>query len=307
MVSKFLFIVNPTAGQGKAGQAVPEIISKAKEINLDYELVQTKQPGHAIEIAQSAAINKHEYIISVGGDGTANEVLNGMMRAWGMGYRDSRMGIIGIGRGNDFAFAYAIPAGLEQGFSIIQQNKLHPMDVGMIFGGDYPDGRYFGNGVGIGFDAVVGFEAAKLVHLHGFINYVVAALKTIFLFFRAPTVKIEYDQNILTQPSLMVSIMNGRRMGGGFMMAPDASTDDGLLDLCIAGQTSKLGILRLIPKFMKGNQASSPQIKMGRANKVHVIAQEGVLPAHADGETICVAGKELTVEIIKNPIMILHG
>lgn len=91
------------------------------------------------------------------------------------------------------------------------------------------------------------------------------------------------------------------------MMAPDALPDDGLLDLCIAGQLSRLGILNLIPKFMKGTQATHPQIKTGHAVKVHVLALEGVLPTHADGETICVAGKELTVELINQPLKILHG
>jgi diacylglycerol kinase (ATP) len=91
------------------------------------------------------------------------------------------------------------------------------------------------------------------------------------------------------------------------MMAPKALTDDGFLDLCIAGQTSRIGILGLIPKFMKGTQASHPQIKTGNARKVHVVAVEGVLPAHADGETICVAGKELTIEIIQQPIKIFCG
>jgi diacylglycerol kinase family enzyme len=143
--------------------------------------------------------------------------------------------------------------------------------------------------------------------LHGFINYVVAALRTIFLFFNAPLVQIEYDEKVITQPSLMVSIMNGRRMGGGFMMAPEARTDDGMLDLCIAGQLSRIGILTMIPRFMKGTQASQPQIKTGHAAKVRVIALEGILPAHADGETICTAGKELQVEIIKQPIEIITG
>jgi diacylglycerol kinase family enzyme len=135
----------------------------------------------------------------------------------------------------------------------------------------------------------------------------VAALRTIFLYFHAPTLRIEYDSNVITQPSLMVSIMNGRRMGGGFMMAPNALTDDGLLDFCIAGQLSRMGILKLIPQFMNGTQANHPQIKTGNATKVQVLAVDGVLPAHADGETICVAGKELTIEIIKQPIKILCG
>ena len=161
--------------------------------------------------------------------------------------------------------------------------------------------------MGIGFDAVVGFEAAKLTHLHGFLNYMVAALRTIFLFFNAPTLKIEYDDKLLTQPSLMVSVMNGCRMGGGFMMAPAASTEDGLLDLCIAGQLSRVGILKLIPQFMKGTQASHPQIKTGSAATIQVTALSGSIPAHADGETLCVAGKELKIELIRQPIRILHG
>jgi diacylglycerol kinase family enzyme len=96
-------------------------------------------------------------------------------------------------------------------------------------------------------------------------------------------------------------------MGGGFMMAPTALTDDGLLDLCIAGELSRLGILKLIPQFMKGTQSTHPQIKTGNAIKVRVVALEGGLPTHADGETICTAGKELTVEVIKQPLKMLHG
>jgi diacylglycerol kinase family enzyme len=96
-------------------------------------------------------------------------------------------------------------------------------------------------------------------------------------------------------------------MGGGFIMAPEAHPDDGLLDLCVAGQLSRIGILTMIPRFMKGTQAVHPQIKTGRASKIHVVAIDGSLPAHADGETICTAGRELSIEIIKHPIYILHG
>jgi len=307
MEKKFKFIVNPISGQGAGKLAPPEIDRIATELHLDYEIVSTERPGHAIDLAQQAAAAGFGYVISVGGDGTSNEVLNGIMQAWNQGFRETTMGIIGVGRGNDFAFGFGILPGMEEGFKVIQKNQPRSVDVGIIVGGDYPRGRYFGNGVGIGFDAVVGFEAAKLTRIHGFLNYVVAALRTIFLYFQAPTLRIEYDNKVINQPSLMVSIMNGRRMGGGFMMAPHAVTDDGLLDLCIAGQVSRLGILLLIPKFMKGTQATHAQIKTGNATKINIFAMDGTLPAHADGETICVAGKELTVEIIKQPIKILCG
>jgi YegS/Rv2252/BmrU family lipid kinase len=307
MDNKIKFIVNPIAGQGSGKLALPEIDRLAHENSMDYEIVSTEHAGHAIDLARDAAISGFNTVVAVGGDGTSNEVLNGLMQAWNQGYKNITMGIIGIGRGNDFAYGFGIPPGLQVGFQVIQQGKHRFMDVGYIVGGDYPQGRYFGNGVGIGFDAVVGFEALKLTHLHGFLNYIVAALRTIFLFFNAPLVRIEYDDKVITQPSLMVSIMNGRRMGGGFMMAPDAQTDDGMLDLCIAGQLSRIGILTMIPRFMKGTQATQTQIKTGRAAKIHVVALQGVLPAHADGETICTAGSELRVEIIKQPIEIIAG
>jgi diacylglycerol kinase (ATP) len=307
MENKYKFIVNPISGQGAGKLAPPEIDRIATELHLDYEIVSTERPGHAIDLAQQASADGFEFVISVGGDGTSNEVLNGIMQAWNQGFRSTTMGIIGVGRGNDFAFGFGILPGLEEGFKVIQKNQPHPVDVGIIVGGDFPRGRYFGNGVGIGFDAVVGFEAAKLTRIHGFLNYVVAALRTIILYLQAPTLRIEYDNKVITQPSLMVSIMNGRRMGGGFMMAPHAVTDDGLLDLCIAGQVSRMGILLLIPKFMNGTQATHTQIKTGSATKINVFAVDGSLPVHADGETICVAGKELTVEIIKQPIKLLCG
>jgi len=304
---KYRFIINPIAGQGAGAQIAPDVHLMAREGLLDYEVISTERPGHAIELAHAAAMDNIDFVIAVGGDGTANEVLNGLMQAWVEGHKNSSMGIIGIGRGNDFAYGIGIQPGLVTGFQIIHKNRISAMDVGLVKGGNYPTGRFFGNGVGIGFDAVVGFEAAKLTRLHGFMNYVVAALRTIFLYFHAPLVRIEYDDNVIIQPSLLISIMNGRRMGGGFMMAPEALVDDGLLDLCMARQMSRLSILLMIPKFMKGTQGAQAKIKTGRAGKVHVFAVEGVLPAHADGETICTAGRELTIDVIRGPINVLRG
>jgi diacylglycerol kinase (ATP) len=307
MGRKIKFIINPIAGQGAGKLASPEIERLVRENSMDCEIVRTEHPGHAIDLARDAAANNIDIVVAVGGDGTSNEVLNGLMQAWNQGYRNLKMGIIGIGRGNDFAYAFGIPPGLHNGFQAVLQGNHRFMDVGQIIGGDYPLGRYFGNGVGIGFDAVVGFEAMKLTHLHGFLNYIVAALRTIFLFFNAPLVQIEINEKVISQPSLMISIMNGRRMGGGFMMAPKARTDDGLLDICMVGQLSRIGILSMIPRFMKGTQATQPKVNIGIGSKIHVVALKGVLPVHADGETICTAGNELRVEIIKQPLEIITG
>jgi diacylglycerol kinase (ATP) len=304
-LSKYLIIVNPISGRGAGEKSIPVIRQYLESLQLTYELLQTERPGHAIQLVEEAAEAGYEAVIGVGGDGTANEIINGLMRLRQSRGRAPAMGMLAVGRGNDFAFGAGIPAGLEEGFKVLTGNYRKKIDIGRATGGDYPQGRYFGNGVGIGFDAVVGFEALKMTHLTGFLSYIVAALKTIFLYYQAPTVRIEYDGESFELPALMVSIMNGRRMGGGFMMAPEASPADGLLDLCIARQVSRGRIFTLIPHFLKGDQATQEPIRTARAQQVQVTALAGALPAHADGETLCVAGKQLTIELLPEQIELI--
>jgi len=180
------------------------------------------------------------------------------------------------------------------------------IDIGLVVGGDYPEGRYFGNGVGIGFDTIVGFEAAKLPSfISGIPAYLIAAIKTIFLYFDAPKLRIDIDGEVLEQPCLLVSLMNGKRMGGSFMFAPESESDDGLLNLCIAHQVSRLQVLGLFPKVMSGTQAAHPAIKMPTGYHIKVDALTGTLPVHADGETICKAGKSLEVTVLKQQLQLV--
>lgn len=305
MSAHTVFIVNPISGRGAGLVAANELKVKVEAAGLDHKLVMTAEIGHAIHLAQEAADEGAAVVVAVGGDGTANEVLNGLMRARLTGSATPAMGVISVGRGNDFAYGMGIPAGLEVGLQILTQGNRQNMDVGVVKGGLFPEGRFFGNGIGIGFDAVVGFEAAKLKRLHGFANYLVAALKTMFLYYRAPLVRIELDNDMLRLPALMVSIMNGRRMGGGFMMAPQAKNNDSLLDLCIVSQVSRMGILGLIPQFTKGTQADHPKVDMRQSRVVKVIAEQGSLPAHADGETLCTEGESLDLELLPGAIEII--
>jgi diacylglycerol kinase (ATP) len=221
-----------------------------------------------------------------------------MLAGGAEGAAPAALGILGIGRGNDMAFGLGITPGVEAGCEILAQGARRRIDVGHAVGGLYPQGRYFGNGVGIGFDAVVGFESLKMKPLSGFASYIAAALKTIFLYDRAPDVRLEYNGQSVVQPALMVSVMNGRRMGGGFHMAPESQPDDGVFDLCIAGQATRGHIMQLLPRFMNGTQAGDPAIRFERAPQVVVTALKGGLPAHADGETLCVEGQQLTLTLL---------
>lgn len=304
-MTRYLLIVNPISGRGNGEKSYPIIESRLKQLGLDFDLVRTENPGHAIQLAAQAGARGYDVVVAVGGDGTANEVLNGLVTAQHPEINSPAMGLISVGRGNDFGFGVGVPPEIDAACLALAANHRMRIDVGFVCGGDYPKGRYFGNGVGIGFDAVVGFEALKLKRLHGFPSYIVAALKTMLLYFSAPVVQIDLDGKNITQPALMVSIMNGKRMGGGFMMTPDGQPGDGHFDICLVGQLSRLGILGLIPKFMKGSQFGHPAVQLLHARKISVTAVKGTLPAHSDGETLCTAGHFLEMEILPGALEII--
>jgi YegS/Rv2252/BmrU family lipid kinase len=302
-MGKYRLIVNPAAGGGTAEQSIPDIERRLCDMNLEFDLVKTERPWHAAELAQAAAAEV-DVVVAVGGDGTANEVLNGLMLAKKAGHI-ATMAVLCVGRGNDFAYGMDIPVDLAAGCRALGDDHRRMIDVGHVVGGDFPEGRYFGNGIGIGFDAVVGFVAAKQKRLKGFISYFVAAIKTIFLYFKAPLVRLEFDGQPMNIHALMVSVMNGTRMGGGFMMAPNGKPDDGVFDLCIARQVSRPRIFGLMLKFMKGTQFAHSAISGGQTTHITVTAMEGSLPSHADGETLCLEGKKLEIEIVPNALEIV--
>lgn len=304
---RYFVIVNPISGRGLGEQSIPIIEKRLREEGVPYHLARTERPWHAAELAEQAAREGYDVIVSASGDGTLNETLNGLMRARQAGFNHAALGVIAIGTGNDFAGGVGIPADFERSLSILLSNKRRKIDVGLVKGGDYPQGRYFGNGIGIGFDAAVGFAALKVRFLRGLPAYLIGAIQTVFFYYTPPRLRIELDGEPIEQYSLMVSIMNGYRMGGGFRMAPHSRPDDGLFDLCIAEQASKLRIFQLIPMFIQGRQEGQPEIKMRRARQVRVTALEGDFPAHADGETLCTNGKELMVELHAGELEVVCG
>jgi diacylglycerol kinase (ATP) len=304
-MKKIFVIVNPVSGRGQGERSIPLIERYLKEWSLDFSLVRTERAWHASELARNAALEDSDVVVAAGGDGTSNEVLNGLMLAKMEGAEKTAMGVLCVGRGNDFAFGMNIPRDLKEACGILAVRYNRKIDIGKVSGGLYPQGRFFGNGVGIGFDAVVGFEALKMKRLSGFASYAIAAIKTISLYYNAPVVRIDCDGETWTQPSLMISLMNGRRMGGGFLMAPEGDPGDGSLNYCIAGQVSRRRIFPLMLKFMKGTQMSHPAIRAGLFRRMKVTSLEGALPAHADGETLCIDGKELSIEILPSQIEIV--
>lgn len=309
MEGKTLLVLNPTAGKGRAGEHRDEIEVALRRHGLNFETVLTTGPWHAAELARSAGSAGYARLIAAGGDGTLNEVINGLMLARKAGQRNPALGVLPVGRGNDLAYGMGIPLELAKAAETIAIAPPRPFDIGFVRGGDYPEGRWFGNGVGIGFDARVGFAAAKYRHIHGSLTYTVGAIRTFALFPAATEVSIRSPELNHDGACHQISIMNGSRMGGSYYMAPEARVDDGHLDLCIVGKTGRLEMAGLILRYTKGSQAGHPKVRMARAMKVAVEAPRGGLAVHADGETICESGDRIEVECIAGAILAygIHG
>ena len=296
-MTKYMIIANPNAGHGKGERAIPEIERGLAQLGLEFNLIRTEGVGHAIQLANQAALAGYDVIVAAGGDGTVNEVLNGLMEARSVSKSRPALGVLCAGRGNDFAPCINIPSELPAAFQVLKEDHRRRIDIGRVRGGKFPQGRYFANNVGVGFDAIGTIEVAKLPEW-GMVSFLIAILKTIFLYYKGPTVQLDYDEQTLTTSTMMLLTMNGKRMGTGFKMAPDSKPDDGLFDLVIVRQVSRARIFSLIPHFIKGTQATQPEIRTLRASKVAITALEGNLPAQSDGEIICVDGKRLDIELL---------
>ncbi|MDA3957074.1 diacylglycerol kinase family protein [Oceanispirochaeta sp.] len=304
MIKNNIIIFNPSAGKGAALRKLPQVEAFFKKEEINYTLKYTESAGHAIELASASAREPDTAIIAAGGDGTCNEVLNGLMN--GKGDATPLFGVLPMGRGNDFSYGGHVPARLEEALEVIKKGNSSPLDLGIIKGGDYPEGRYFGNGVGVGFDTIVGLEAAKMPHVHDAFAYVIGTLKTLIKFSASPEVELQYKGEKTVRRAIQVSIMNGNRMGGLFYMAPEAVNNDGLLDLCMVDHLTRFKLLKTIVHYTKGTQRGLPGITMDQADHFLMKALKGGFVVHADGETICKDGKKLEISCIPSPIRIIH-
>ncbi|MHC1739548.1 MAG: diacylglycerol kinase family protein [Anaerolineaceae bacterium] len=303
-MSRFYVILNPVAGKGNGLHMQPRIEENLTRLGLDYKLVLTEYPEHATSLTKNGLAEGFDVIVAAGGDGTVNEVLNGIMTAGADKKKTTVMAVIPVGRGNDFAFSMGIPTELDASCELLAKDPQMKIDVGKVVSERFPNGLYFGNGVGMGFDAMVGFVAAKM-KISGMLSYLVAAVKTMFIYFTAPQIELTLDGKTTTLNALMVSIMNGRRMGGSFMMTPHSKPNDGLFDLCIVKEVKRSQLPGLMGLVMKGTQETHPAVTAERAKTISIKAVKGTLPAHADGVTLCEAGETISIEILPAELAII--
>lgn len=305
MPRKTKLILNPIADMGRAWRVANDLRPIVAEYgHADWS--GTVYPGHAVELARQAALDGYEMVIAIGGDGTVHEVVNGLMQA-PTGKRPT-LGVVPVGSGNDFAHSIKIP--MKPDHALLRAFKGEPssVDIGLMTD---ENGRreYFDNTVGIGFDAVVTIRSHKLPIARGFLMYLVAVIQTIIFNHDPAHLKIETDAETWEQDTIMLTVCNGPREGGGFLVAPDARNVDGILNYATVTQCSRLTMFRLVPEVMKGTHGRFKQVRLGKCKRLS-LASDLPLYIHADGEIYTGFGSNLrglTFEILPDALQVVKG
>jgi diacylglycerol kinase (ATP) len=296
-IDRFLVILNPTAGRGAAGRCRAVVERELRAAGAEHEIVETRGGRHAIELAGQAVADGWPAVVAVGGDGTVHEVANGLLRATG-GAPSIPLGIVAVGSGNDFAQLAGVPADPAAAVRRLPRAEPRAVDAGTV------NGEWFTNGVGIGLDARVAIEVDRRRRMRGVAMYL-AALPAALLRFRPARMTVEVDGTVVADGSMtLVTIGNGGRHGGGFWICPDARIDDGLLDVCACDRLSTLGVLRFLPRVMRGTHVDAPEVHMHRATAVRVTSPDP-LPVHADGEILFHDAHELDIRIHPGRLRVL--
>ena len=263
----------------------PHIYTHLHDAGLSFDYEFTRGPGHAIEIAKRAADTDYRYLIAVGGDGTVNEVANGVLRSTNSG--NAILGMISAGTASSFARSL----GIAQDYaSSLAKRKTISIDVGVVecWSRGRRLQRFFVNEASVGFGAAIVNAWSRLPKLFGHsINY---KLRTItgysaLVAHRNRWIRLIIGNKHENFHGCYVVVANGQYFAGGMQIAPYAKLDDGLLNLVTVGDVSKSELLRIVPTVYDGSHIGHPKIREEKVTVVTIESDERLL-VEADGEII---------------------
>ena len=293
-MSRYLVILNPVAGRGRVRREWPRMAEALRAAGVGFDLVETKAPGEAVDIAQRAAL-EYDAVIAAGGDGTVHEVVNGLLRAGGR----AALGVLPLGSGDDFV--KMLPA--REAVARIVVPEVRALDAGRIRAGDAE--RFFANGMDIGFGAHASRNVRNVPALFTGLGAYLGALALTLVRYPKLEVRLQLDGGApVAQTTAMTAVMNGRAFGGSFHVCPEARVDDGELDLLIADGVGRWEILGLVPRIMRGTHVGHPRLRLARARRV-LIESEAPLLVEADGEIVFEDARRLAVEILPRALRVL--
>jgi diacylglycerol kinase (ATP) len=296
-------ILNPWADRGRAIK-VKDALETWGARHGETKVVLTEGPGHGAILARAAAEAGVERIGAAGGDGTVHEIVNGLMSL--PPEQQPAVGLIPIGSGNDYAYGLGLHAPLAAAVDRLHHGEPRRLDLAKVVD-NHGRTRYACNGIGIGFDAAVAIAASKIKLLYGFAAYMAGALQTIALHYQRPHFELAFDGETVRQASLLLAIGVGPRIGGGFLLTPDATFDDGLIDSCLVDPVGRATMLRMMPQAMKGTHITSKIVQMRRSQTIALRA-DMALPVHIDGEIFATEAddvRELSIRTLPGALNVI--
>jgi YegS/Rv2252/BmrU family lipid kinase len=305
--TKWLVIVNPNAGNGKGKKDWVRISELLKEEGLSFAVKFTEKKGHAAIFTIDGIKEGYRKIITVGGDGTLNEVLNGVFISKQCPSTDITLALIPVGTGNDWGRMFGIPLDYEKAINIIGEYKLMLHDVGLVsfYEKSVRRERYFINIAGLGFESVVvkrtnyqkdRGHSGKLIYFYNLLMSLISYKNT--------KAEIILDGKNISADIFSLNVGNGKYCGGGMRQTPDALPDDGILDVTVINGMGKFEIIRNLKILYDGTILSHPKIDGYKCKNIKV-SSDSLLYVEADGESLGHTPAEFS--IIPAGINIVYG
>jgi diacylglycerol kinase (ATP) len=299
---KLTVIVNPHAGRRRVEREIPELERNLRSKGLDYVLLRTEGPGDATRFAREGLEGGGRFVVAVGGDGTVNEVVNGMLDAEGKPVgEDPVLGVVAAGSGSDFVRTFGLPGDATRACSHLTGDNTYPLDIGKITyatPGGGTDTRYFVNVAEAGLGAAVAARADRMSPRLGQAKYFVGFWLTLPRF-KLADVRVRADRKTYEGPAYMIVVGNGQYYGGGMKVSPRSYPGDGVLD-GVVFKGPKSDAFTMIPKIYRGEHVPHPHIEELRVKGELVVEADRPLPIEADGEVL--GDTPATFAVIPHPI-----
>jgi diacylglycerol kinase (ATP) len=304
---EWLVIVNPNAGNGKGKRDWDTISALLKKADLSFTVKFTERKCHAITFTTEGIKAGFRKIITVGGDGTLNEVVNGVFTSDVCQTTEISLALIPVGTGNDWGRMFGIPQDYEKAIKIICDYKLMLHDIGLVsyFDGSEKKKRYFINIAGLGFESVVvrrtniqkdKGRSGKAIY---FYNLLLSLLS-----YKNTKAEVVIDGEKINADIFSINVGNGRYCGGGMRQTPDALPDDGVLDVTIINDMGKIEIIRNLKILYDGTILNHPKIDGYKCKNIKV-SSDSIIYTEADGESLGHTPVEFS--IIPSSINILYA
>lgn len=308
--NQWLVIVNPNAGKKKGEKDWPVISGLLGEAGFEFTALFTAHRGHALTLAGEHVVKGFRQIIVVGGDGTLNEVVNGIFLQDACKTTDITIGMIMVGTGNDWGRMYNLKGKYEKAVRILKKQRLFMQDAGKVTYHENGESRerFFVNMAGLGYDALVAQMTNRMKDKGGGgpMAYLVNLVKGLFRYSHA-SLEVEVDgKPFYSGPVFSMSVGICKYNGGGMMQLPNAEPDDGLLDITLFTQVTKMTVVRNLKKLYDGTFAGLPFVRMHTGRQVAIRSTTAKPSAlETDGESL--GQSPFFFEIIPASIKVITG